>query len=714
MSDGYAASWYRVAPLCPRLRGHAEIHRHVYRDQVWHVLQDHQSGRFFRVSPAANLMLCLMDGRRSMEAILARVAARLGAEQPSQGDAVRLLVQLHQSDLLHTALPPDMAELDRRAGREARRQLMSRIANPMAIRLPAFDPTRLLDATLWLARPLFSVPGFLAWIALVIAGTVLAGLHWAEMAANVSDRVFTTYNVLMLALLYPASKALHELGHAYATRLGGGEVRETGIMLLVFFPVPYVDASAASAFPERWRRVLVGSAGIMTELAIAALAMIAWSLLPPGLARAACFNLVLLCGVSTLLFNANPLLRFDGYYVLGDLLGIASLDQRARRYMLYLIQRHGFGIAQAENPVVAPGEAKWLLGYGLTAIVYRVGVMLAIAVLVAQFYLGLGVVLAAWAIAQMVLLPVLRGLRYLVTAPALRRRRGRAWGVTGAVLGVIGALLFVLPVPHATLAQGVVWVPEETVLRARADGFVDRLLAAPDSEVVAGQPLVALEDLVADAQLAVVRAQVAVMENRFNAVNLIDRAQARLVEEQLARSRAQLARAEQRSQDLVLVASRAGRFVVPTAHVLPGRFVRQGELIGYVVGAADAGIRVVVPQSEIDTVHQRTTGIALRFTDAIERVVPASLVRALPGALDRAPAPALAPDGGGPMLADPGSPRGERPLDRWYGLELRAEADGLSDRIGGRVFARFDHGAEPVAWRIWRATRQLLLQVLHV
>ena len=714
MSDGYAESWYRVAPLCPRLRAHAEIHRHVYRDQVWHVLQDHQSGRFFRVSPAANLMLCLMDGRRSMEDILTRVAARLGAEQPSQGDAVRLLVQLHQADLLHSALPPDMAELDRRAGREARRQMIARLANPMAIRLPAFDPTRLLDATLWLVRPLFSVGGFLAWIALVLAGAVTAGLHWGELSTNVSDQVFTTYNVLMIALLYPASKALHELGHAYATRLGGGEVRETGLMLLVFFPVPYVDASSASAFPERWRRVLVGSAGIMTELAIAALAMIAWTMLPPGLGRAACFNLVLLCGVSTLLFNANPLLRFDGYYVLGDLLGIASLDQRSRRYMLYLIQRHGFGLHAVESPVVAPGEAKWLLGYGLMAMIYRVGVMLAIAVLVAQFYLGLGVVLAAWAIAQMVLWPMLRGLHYLATAPALRRRRGRAWAVTAGALGLIGALLFVVPVPHATMAQGVVWVPDETVLRARADGFVERLMAAPDSEVEAGQPLVALEDLVAEAQVAVLRAQVAVMENRFNAVNLIDRAQARLVEEQLTRSRAQLARAEQRNRDLVLVASRAGRFVVPTAHLLPGRFVRQGELLGYVIGAADVGIRVVVPQSEIDTVHQRTDGIVLRFADALDRVVPAGLVRASPGALDRAPAPALTPEGGGPMLADPSSPRGERPLDRWYGLELRAEADSLSDRIGGRVFARFDHGAEPVAWRIWRATRQLLLQVLHV
>ena len=164
------------------------------------------------------------------------------------------------------------------------------------------------------------------------------------------------------------------------------------------------------------------------------------------------------------------------------------------------------------------------------------------------------------------------------------------------------------------------------------------------------------------------------------------------------------------SRDLVLVAARAGRFVVPDAHRIQGRFMRQGEVLGYVIGATDVGIRVVIAQAEIDIVHQRTASIALRFTDAVDTPVPARLVRQMPGALDRAPAPALAPEGGGPMLADPTSPRGERPLDRWHGIDLAAQtgtqADTLSERIGGRVFARFDHGTEPVAEEaaaIWHA-----------
>ena len=712
--DSFSASWYRVCDLRPRLRAHAQVHRHVYRGQVWYVLQDHQTGRFFRVSAAANLMLCLMDGKRAMTPILDEVGVRLGAERPTKGDAVRLLVQLHQADLLHAALPPDMAELERRAGLQNSRKMLARFANPMALRLPAFDPTRFLDATLWLARPIFSRMGFLIWLALVGTGTVLAALNWSELSANISDRVFANYNFLMLALLYPLSKALHELGHAFATRLGGGEVRETGIMLLVFFPVPYVDATASSAFPERWRRVLVDSAGIMTELAIAALAMIAWVELSPGLARAACFNLILLCSVSTLVFNANPLLRFDGYYVLGDLLGIANLDQRSRRYLLYLIQRFGFGMTEAQSPIVAPGEAKWLAGYGLTAMVYRLGVMLGIAFLISQRYFGLGVVIAAWAAAQMLLLPTVKGLRFVLTGRGLGRHRRRAIAVVAGVAAAVALVLFAVPMPYAALAQGVVWVPEETVLRARTDGFVQRLLVAPDETVQSGQQLIAIEDPVAAAQVELYRAEVGVMESRFNAVNLIDRAQARLVDEQLGRARAQLARAEQRSRDLIVQAARPGRFVVPDARKFEGRFVHQGDVLGYVIGAADVGIRVVVPQAEIDLVRGRVAGVTLRYTEAVDVALPAHVVREVPSALERPPAPALAADGGGPMLLDPTSPHRDRPLDRWYEIEVRADSAAPPERIGGRVFARFDLGAEPLAWRLLRSARQSLLRGLHV
>ena len=714
MSGSLTGQWFRVAKLTPRLRAHAQVHRHVARGQIWYVLQDHQTGRFFRISAAANLMLCLMNGQRTVEEIWRRVSDKLGATRPTQEETVRLMIQLHQSDLLWTGLPPDMAEVGRRADTFESKRRRGWFTSPMAMRFPLIDPDKFLTATLPLLRPLFTRAGFAAWLALVLSGLVLAVLNWSEITANVSDRVFTTYNVLMLTLLYPASKLLHELGHGYIAKANVGEVHEAGIMLLVLLPVPYVDASSSSAFADGWRRMLVAGGGIVVELALAALAMIAWVHLPPGLWRAAAFNLMLLCSVSTLLFNGNPLLRFDGYYILSDLLQIHNLDQRSRRFLLYLIQRYGFGLTRVESPLRTQSEAKWLAGYGIVSFIYRIAIMLGIGVLVSQRYFVIGVILAIVSLFQMLVLPVLRGLHYVAKDPGLRDQRRRAIWVLAGVVASLAVLLLAIPVPYAQVAEGVVWVPEEAVLHAGADGFFADLLAGADAPVKAGQPLILLRDPIAQTQVEVYRAQAAVAEDQFNQVNLIDRGQARLAQEQLIRASAALERAEERARDLVMRAPRAGQFVVPDASRLPGSFVHKGDVLGYVIGGDDVAVRAVVQQSEIDLVRHRAAAVALRFTEAAGRTVPATLMRETPSALDAPPAPALAPEGGGPMLLDPTSKTHERPLDRWYELVVRPTTGAPLERIGSHAFVRFDLGAEPIAWRIVRHIRQAMLRLFDV
>jgi putative peptide zinc metalloprotease protein len=246
-----ANNWYRVADLKPRLRAHAQIHRQRFRGETWYVLQDHQSGHFFRVSPAANMILCFLDGRRTLQAIYDIVGRRFAAERPTRDETVQLLIQLHRADLLHGEMPPDMAELERRAEQHRKRSLLVWVKSPMAMRFPLLDPDRFLELTLPLVRPLFTVMGLMLWLALVGSGAVLAALYWPELTANAADRVFSAQNIILLALVYPIVKAFHELGHAYAAKAGGAEVHELGVMLLVFLPVPYVDASLPARSARR-------------------------------------------------------------------------------------------------------------------------------------------------------------------------------------------------------------------------------------------------------------------------------------------------------------------------------------------------------------------------------------------------------------------------------------------------------------------------------
>ena len=170
----------------------------------------------------------------------------------------------------------------------------------------------------------------------------LAAHHWRELTADISDRILAVDNLLLIAVCYPVIKALHELGHGYAVKAFGGAVHEVGVMFLVFAPMPYVDASASSEFRSKWRRALVGAAGMGVEVFVAALALYVWLLVEPGLVRALAYNIMLIASVSTVLFNGNPLLRYDGYYILTDVLEIPNLWQRAARYWGYLVERYAF------------------------------------------------------------------------------------------------------------------------------------------------------------------------------------------------------------------------------------------------------------------------------------------------------------------------------------------------------------------------------------
>ncbi len=226
------------------------------------------------------------------------------------------------------------------------------------MRFPLFDPDRFLQRTLPWVQPLFGWFGILLWLAVVGTGAVLAASHWTDLTEDIADRVLDPQNLVLLWFVYPVVKALHELGHAYATRKWGGEVHEIGIMLLVLSPVPYVDASAAWGFRDKRKRMVVGAVGIAVELFLGALALFVWLAVEPGAVRAIAYNVMLISGVSTLLFNGNPLLRFDGYYVLSDAIEIPNLGARANQYLGYLFQRYVFGVADAEDPCAFDRRAR--------------------------------------------------------------------------------------------------------------------------------------------------------------------------------------------------------------------------------------------------------------------------------------------------------------------------------------------------------------------
>lgn len=703
-----SASWYRVAALRPRLRSHARLHRHLYRGAVWYLLQDPASGRVHRFTPAARVVIAAMDGRRTVEELWTIAHQRLGEEAPTQDDMIRLLGQLHAADLLQSDVTPDVVELFTRGERDQRARLRRSFANPMALRIPLWDPDAFLDRLRGPIRFVWSRWGGLAWLAVVLPALFLVPPHWSELTNNFSDRILGVSNVFALYLVFPLVKALHEMGHATATKAGGGEVHDVGVILLVLLPVPYVEASAATAFRSRHERALVGAAGMAAELFLAALAFYLWLLVEPGMVRAVLFNVMVIASISTLLFNGNPLLRYDAYYILLDLIEIPNLAARSTRYWGYLIERHALGVRNAQQPEASASEKAWFIFYGAASSVYRVLVAVAIALFIASRFFVIGVLLAGWAMITMAVVPLVRGVRHLA-GPRLRHQRKRATLVAAGSALALAVLLFAVPMPHHSQAEGVVWLPEQAMVRPGTDGFVGEFLAAPGQRVARGEPLIRCYDPMLAAQLRLSEAKVAELEAEYASAFAVDRTKAELVRQSLEAERSALAVASQKAGELVVKAAVDGVFVVPEGADLVGRYHRKGALLAYVIGDVQPLARVVVPQEAADLVREATVRVGVRLVNHPDWLAGGRIVRQVPAGEEYLPSRALAAEGGGAIATDPRDSKAPKTLERMFQFDIALSGIPRLEVFGERVYVRFDHHMEPLARQWYRGIRLLFL-----
>jgi len=712
-----SSAWYRVATVRPRLRQHARLHRMRYRGVLWYLLQDPVSSRVHRFTPAARFVIAAMNGERTVQQLWELTNRQFGEDAPTQDEIIRLLGQLNSADLLQSDATPDARELFERGEKQERATRRRSFTNPMAVRIHFWDPDAVLNRFRPLIDLLWSPWGGLLWLAVVLPALLLLAPNWSELSGNFSDRLLASGNLLMLWLVFPLIKALHELGHAVAVKRGGGEVHDLGVVMLVMIPVPYVEASASTVFKSRFQRAMVGAAGMVVELFIAAIAFYVWLLIEPSPLRAILFNVMVVAGVSTLIFNGNPLLRYDAYYILSDLLEMPNLAARSTRYWGYLIERYAFGAKEASTPEDKKLEKAWLLGYGVLSILYRVFVTFAIALFIANEFFIVGVVLALWAVAAMAIVPVFKSLKHMVESARLQKQRKRVLVVFCGFCALLLVLLFVVPAPFRTVAEGVAWLPQSALVRAGHAGFMAQLVAQPGQRVQAGDVLVQLSEPDLESQLCVSEAKVAELNAIYSAQFVSNRAQAALALEQLEAQKLAQVSLRERVELLSVRAPSAGTFTVPRAQDLPGRYFRQGELLGYVIDKPELVARVVVEQESVDAVRAASTQVQVRLAHHPDQVLQGRLGREVPAGDEYLPSRVLAAEGGGQLMTDPRDANGARTLARTFQFDVAVEVPaGVAVPIffGERVHARFQHAPEPIGYQWYRSVRRLFLSQFHV
>ncbi|MDR3373837.1 MAG: peptidase M50, partial [Ancalomicrobiaceae bacterium] len=434
----------------------------------------------------------------------------------------------------------------------------------------------------------------------------------------------------------------------------------------------------------------------------------------PGIGRSVAFDVMLIGGVSTLLFNGNPLLRFDGYFILSDWLEIPNLATRASTYLQFVFQKWVLWIDDLPPPQIAPGEPKWLIAYAIGSWIYRLLVSFGIAAFLATKFFVFGVFLALWSLGSVILMPLFNGLRYLITNPRLLGHKRRVYTIAGTLTAVVAIGLFIAPLPYATQANGVVVYPDRAELRARTAGFLRTIEATPGETVAAGQNLVLFEDPTLEAQIAVLSAELEEAQARLSAVQDLDRVQAQMFASQVEHLKDRLATYEERKHGLTASSERSGRFLIARPDDLPGRYFRRGELIGYVIGDDDPVIQMLVPQADIDLIRDSGVSVQVRLADNIEHAIPARIRREVPAAQVDIPNIGLTTRGGGDITIDPSHTQKPEALFRYFLVEVEPLERTQLRFLGAHASVRFSLAGEPVAYRVIRAARQFFIGQFRV
>lgn len=496
------------------LRDDLEVSRHVFQGEPSYVLRDPVSFQSHRFELDDYRVLVAISSHESLGCTFDRLVKTGALTADRENEYYTFILSLHRSGLLNLPIA-DGQLLYRRhktLQQTKRRQLLLAF---VYLNLPLWNPDLFLNRTVRFVRFMFTRPFFAAWLGLVLTAVYVGVTRRREMADPLMG-VLAVQNLLLMWLSLSVLKFIHELGHAYACKVYGLHVPTLGVYLVAGVPCAYVDASASWGLARRGQRIVIALAGMYFETIVAAVAMLVWAVTSPGLVNSIAFNTVFLAGVATLFFNINPLMKYDGYFVLGDLVGVPNFGQRARTQVVNILKRICLGLTTA--PDASKGWRRTLLtSYGIAAPAYRTIVLVAIASVLAARFSLFGLALGG-AYLCFVLVQTFHGtLKYLWRAEETAPVRLRATLVSAAALVLIPAVLIAVPVRLSVQAPGAVRGGTECVIRTETPGFLTDVLARSGDRVEPGSPLVQLANDLVDERVVQAETKRAAAEVRRDA-----------------------------------------------------------------------------------------------------------------------------------------------------------------------------------------------------
>jgi len=714
----FSESWYRVVDLRPQLRPTVQVSRQFSRGHLWYVLRNGGNNEHLRLREEAYFFVAMLNGKRSVGNVWESSIERHGDNALTQGEVIQLLSQLYTASFLRGEITPDSAMIFQRFNLKRANRIASNVGSLLFLRIPLIDPDRIFGGLSRLFGWLFSWVGLLFWLCIMVIGGVALVGHWQDLT-NEFNEILDPSNIVWMYAVYVVIKLAHESGHGIACKWLGrheqaNEVRTLGVMLLMLMPMPYVDVSSCWMFKSKWRRIVVSCGGVYIELMIAALAACAWANTGMGtLGHTLAYNAMVIASVGSLLFNANPLMRFDGYYALSDWLEIPNLSGSARNFLSYLVRRIVWGVKRIASPAHTPAEAGIYFVYGVLSILWQVWISINILIFIMGKFFFIGTLLAIISILMWVVVPVGRLFNYLSVSPELEYKRFRAVGTTVIFMTACILMLGVFRFGDYWRTDGVVEPVRNAAVYSSAGGFLTNYNPS--------------ESLVEETKSSVTRqtspeqeSEIKIAQEELSSLeiqNRIAREEERIAEAGMLNVKIQAARKRldnvlnDRSR-LEVHAPVSGVLVSPRIGERQGSWVCKGERLGVVLSSDTVRLRVIVNQIEAARLFGAsgfTTTFRIEGRPDIGMVpMRATVERIISIGSAWLPNAALGFTGGGQHAVKNGGD-GQQTFSNTFEVWLKPVAQaGVTLFSGQRVVVRFEFPPRPLALQWYRKVRQIL------
>lgn len=567
------------------------------------ILEDPSETKFFRLGEQEYLLISQLQTHDDpLDAV--ETYYRLSSENSRES----LLTTQQVKELFDWLVKNGLTKHSNGVSSEASRNNSSSPKNPLShfyfLKLPLLNPDSLLNKLRPLISWCFSWQVSLVGLATFFFGLLVVAGQWSEFLSSYQN-LFTPWRGFWLLVSWFVLKLLHELGHAMTCKRYGGSVPDAGLALILMVPMAYVDVTTSWRFSTRWKRLHVTMAGLVVELTIAGIALLVWYGTESVAIKQAAADVILLAAVSSVLFNLNPLMRFDGYFALTDVTGIDNLYQYGQLYARYWGARYLLGLAPSP-PSLPKKHENWIKVYGIAAAAYRCVTVAGLITGAAALFHGAGIVIAVVGVFSFVLHPLVK---LLISLGKLYQQGEVQLGRLVCRLGLLSAfvvmLLFALPGELRQTMPGIIEYDPPMVVRSPSDAFIEQVYVRDGQLVKQGDILLSLGNDELMSEQALLRKEMQQTEQKLRSARWErDSATVEELDAQLNNLQSQMVEVSEQVQQLQVIAPSDGRVVARRLESFEGTFANQGDELLAIGLESRKRVRVSLSQWEASRIDE--------------------------------------------------------------------------------------------------------------